>query len=357
MSRNAGAAGWKSVSSETSANETKKAAPKSCRKEVRTMSAIFDGIIGVAIGDALGVPVEFESRAAIAAKPVTTMQGYGTHHQPAGTWSDDTSMTLALLDSIIKNEGINYYDIMDKFSEWLLYGEYTATGEVFDVGNATSRAIMNYGRGCEPLQCGGASEYENGNGSLMRILPAAFYIRACPGLSIDERMQLIHNLSSLTHRHPVSLIGCSLYTSIALQLQSGRAPLTEKIQQGTAEAFAYYEQHNWSDRSSYLRLKDLETFKKLPESAIQSSGYIVHTLEAAVWCLIHTDSYASCVLKAVNLGDDTDTTGAVAGGLAGIYYGVDNIPQEWLSTVAKSTYIKQLCAAFERCRFELKTSS
>ena len=122
------------------------------------MYKIYDGIIGAAIGDALGVPVEFESRADIAIKPVTTMRGYGTHHQPAGTWSDDTSLTLALIDSITQNPTIDYQDIMNKFSEWLLYGEYTAAGEVFDVGNATSRAIMNYGRGYEPLKCGGTSE-------------------------------------------------------------------------------------------------------------------------------------------------------------------------------------------------------
>ena len=313
------------------------------------MSKIYDGILGVAIGDALGVPVEFESRAAIAIDPVITMREYGTHHQPAGTWSDDTSLTLALLDSIIKNQGLDYYDIMDKFSEWLLYGEYTATGEVFDVGNATSRAIMNYGRRCEPLKCGGASEFENGNGSLMRILPTAFYINAHSELTIDERMGIIHNISSLTHRHPISLIGCGIYISIALSFISGKTPLTEGIQQGIAESFQYYENQGWSDISSYLRLKDVTAFKNLPENDIQSSGYVVHTLEAAIWCLLQTDSYESCVLRAVNLGDDTDTTGAVAGGLAGIYYGANSIPQEWQTAVAKREYIKHLCTAFEDC--------
>lgn len=311
------------------------------------MSKIYDGILGAAIGDALGVPVEFESRAAIAENPVTAMREYGTHHQPAGTWSDDTSLMLALLDSIIKNHGIDYSDIMDKFSEWLLYGEYTATGEVFDVGNATSRAIMNYGRGYEPLQCGGASEYENGNGSLMRILPAAFYINAAGTILTDERMQLVHNLSSLTHRHPVSLIGCGIYISIALQLITDKLTLPDGIQRGITEAFAYYEKQGWSNISSYLRLNDISTFKDLAENDIQSSGYVVHTLEAAVWCLLRTDSYASCVLKAVNLGDDTDTTGAVAGGLAGIYYGADSIPQAWKSAVARKEYIKHMCTMFE----------
>ncbi len=310
------------------------------------MSKLFDGIIGVAIGDALGVPVEFEPRAALAESPVTAMRKYGTHHQPAGTWSDDTSLTLALLDSIVEKREIDYYDIMDRFSEWLLYGEYSANGEVFDVGRATSRAIMNYGRSCEPLQCGGASVYENGNGSLMRILPAAFYINKLGTVPSDERMRIVHNISSLTHRHPISLIGCGIYVSIALQLISGGLPLSDSIQQGITEAFSFYETQDWRDLSSYLRLKDTTAFKALPESAIQSSGYVVHTLEAAVWCLLHTDSYEACVLKAVNLGDDTDTTGAVAGGLAGIYYGAGSIPHAWQSIVAKRDYIKHLCDAF-----------
>lgn len=313
------------------------------------MSKIHDGIIGVAIGDALGVPVEFESRSTIAREPVTTMRAYGTHHQPAGTWSDDTSLTLALVDSIVKKQAIDYHDIMDQFSEWLLYGEYTATGEVFHVGSATSRAIMNYGRRCEPLRCGGVSQFENGNGSLMRILPVAFYINAHSGLTIDDRMKLVHNVSSLTHRHPISLIGCGIYVSIALKLISDKVPLSEGIQQGISETFQYYEDQNWSNISAYLRLSDASSFRNLSENDIQSSGYVVHTLEAAIWCLLHTNSYESCVLKAVNLGDDTDTTGAVAGGLAGIYYGADNIPHEWLTTVAKREYIEQLCTAFEGC--------
>ena len=134
------------------------------------MRTVFDGIIGLATGDALGVPVEFMERQEIAQNPVTSMREYGTHQQPKGTWSDDTSLTLALMDSIIAKNGIVYEDIMDRFSNWLMYGDYTACGEVFDVGNATSRAIMNYGRGRNPLECGGIAEYENGNGSLMRIM-------------------------------------------------------------------------------------------------------------------------------------------------------------------------------------------
>lgn len=311
------------------------------------MGKIYDGIIGVAIGDALGVPVEFIDRKEIAKSPITTMIGYKTHMQPPGTWSDDTSLTLALLDSITQKHGIDYKDIMDKFSEWMLYNEYTATGKIFDIGNTTSRAIMNYGRGQEPLMCGGITKYENGNGSLMRILPIAFYFDAQPNLSINSWIELVHNLSSLTHRHPISLIGCGIYICIALKLLSEKISLIDSIKLGINQAFSYYNQLKWNDIAEYNRLKDITEFANLSHNQIKSTGYVVHTLEAALWCLLNSDSYKTCVLKAVNLGDDTDTTAAVAGGLAGIYYGAENIPKEWLTTLLKRDYIENLCILFE----------
>lgn len=311
------------------------------------MGKVYDGIIGVAIGDALGVPVEFVSREELAKSPLTGMQSYGTHNQPAGTWSDDTSLTLALMDSIAYRQAIDYHDIMDKFLQWFLYGAYTATEKVFDVGRATSRAIMNFGSGMNPLECGGASEYENGNGSLMRILPTAYYIKKKSDILLNEQMDIVHNISSLTHRHPISLIGCGIYVNIALKLLSGSLMLKEGIKQGMEEAFQYYIHLRWENISVYDRLKNIESFADLPEIEIRSSGYIVDTLEAAVWCLLNTSSFQECVLKAVNLGDDADTVGAVAGGLAGIYYGAGNIPQEWRTAILKKDYIEKLCTELD----------
>lgn len=311
------------------------------------MGKVYNGIIGVAVGDAMGVPVEFTPREELAKSPVTGMEGYGVHNQPIGTWSDDTSLTLALMDSMTCRQAVDYHDIMDKFSEWLLYGAYTATEEVFDVGSATSRAIMNYGRGISPLECGGLSEYENGNGSLMRILPIVYYLQKSSGISQNEQMDIVHNISSLTHRHPISLIGCGIYVNIALKLLSGSFSLKEGISQGTEEAFRYYICQKWENISVYDRMKDINSFAKLAETEIRSSGYIVDTLEAALWCLLNTHSFGECILKAVNLGNDTDTIGAVAGGLAGIYYGADNIPQEWQRAILKRDYIEKLCTKLE----------
>ena len=312
------------------------------------MKKVYDGIVGLAIGDAIGVPVEFINRQEIAENPVVSMREFGTHHQPMGTWSDDTSLTLALIDSMIETKSIDYADIMDRFSNWLMYSDYTATGEVFDVGNSTSRAIMNYARRVNPLECGGASEYDNGNGSLMRILPIAYFLQKQFTSLMDYQMEIIHNISSLTHRHPVSLIGCGIYINIAIRLMQGERSLYESVEEGIKNAFEYYKRNSWADIRAYERLKELSSFSKLSEIEIESSGYVVHTLEAALWCLLNTDSYAECVLKAVNLGDDTDTVGAVVGGLAGIYYGADKIPKEWVIVLARRQYIEELCEKFQR---------
>ncbi|GFI22817.1 ADP-ribosyl-[dinitrogen reductase] glycohydrolase [Lachnospiraceae bacterium] len=313
---------------------------------MKILKKICDGMIGLAIGDAIGVPVEFKSRQEIAENPVISMREYGTHYQPMGTWSDDTSLALALMDSIIKKNKIDYVDIMNRFSDWLLYNDYTATGEVFDVGNSTSRAIMNYGRGMNPLECGGISEYENGNGSLMRILPIAFYLKKHCDLDMESQMEIVHNISALTHRHRTSLIGCGIYINIAMNLLEGRLPLYESIEQGIKTAFAYYERKTWNNVYEYLRLMNLSDFLGLPDREIKSSGYVIHTLESALWCLLKTHSYTECVFKAVNLGEDTDTVGAVAGGLAGIYYGLVEIPEDWLKVLARRQYIEELCEKF-----------
>lgn len=307
------------------------------------MKKVYDGIIGLAIGDALGVPVEFKSRQEIAKNPVVSMREYGTHNQPIGTWSDDTSLTLALIDSIVEKSEINYLDIMNRYSNWLLYNDYTAAGEVFDVGNSTNRAIMNYRHGINPLECGGVAEYENGNGSLMRILPLVYYFGKQSDNTMARQMEIVHNVSSLTHRHPISLIGCGIYINIGLKLLTSKTSLHTCIEKGLKEAFEYYNDKKFVDIDNYVRLRNLSDFSKLSEAEIKSSGYVVDTLEAAIWCLLRTNSYKECVLKAVNLGNDTDTVGAVAGGLAGIYYGSDNIPKEWQDVLAKRQYIEELC--------------
>ncbi len=330
---------------------------------MESKEAIKAGIFGVVVGDALGVPVEFTSRAERKADPVMDMREYGTHSQPKGTWSDDSSMMLATLDSIIENGGIRYDNIMEKFRNWRLNGDYTPHGRVFDIGITCSRAIARYRPGTDPLSCGECGERDNGNGSLMRIMPVSLY--SClddefwHDAMFEEAVEDAHNASKLTHGHPRSQIGCMIHTAICHELiyREGKSVL-EAVQNAVSRTLDFYDKaseiYPWFNGAfsteikmdSYGRLSDLSVFMGLLDFEIKSSGYIVHTLEAAVWCLLNSDSFSDCVLKAVNLGDDTDTVGAVAGGLAGLAYGYENIPKDWLDVIVSKDWIEKLCDDF-----------
>lgn len=308
---------------------------------------IQDGILGLAVGDALGVPVEFLPRGKLSWSPVVGMRAYGTHNQPAGTWSDDTSMTLCTLKSLTK--GVDYDDIMNRFCRWVDDGYMTAYGKLFDIGRTTLYALRLYSSGTPALQCGGNDIRDNGNGSLMRILPAIFYLRRGYGptcMDNPEAFELIHNLSRLTHGHAISQIACGLYCCIANDLMNG-ATLQDAIDSAALVLKNWYglreEFVPWISEFDFL---NAETLAALPEEAIKSSGYVVDTLQAALWCLITTRSYPDCMLKAVNLGSDTDTVAAVAGGLAGILYGAESIPEDWLHVLAKKEEIIRLCENF-----------
>lgn len=303
---------------------------------------VEDGIIGLAVGDALGVPVEFQSREKLEKNPVTEMQGYGSHNVPEGTWSDDTSLTVAEMDSIIENYGaINYNDIMTKFSEWVKYAKYTATDQFFDIGIATSTAITNYRQGDNPINCGVKGIRQNGNGSLMRILPFVYYAKA-NNYSEDERIKLINDASSITHAHEISRLGCVIFTDYVNLLLDG---MDKK------EALRNVKEINYGEYYSEETLKYYErilkgNIEKLPKDAISSSGFIVSSLEASLWCTLNTDNYESAVEQAVNLGNDTDTIGAITGGINGIIYGKKAIPQRWLTKLKKKEYLENLSKQF-----------
>ena len=304
---------------------------------------VLEGVMGLCVADALGVPVEFNSRERLKSNPVKDMRGYGTHDQPPGTWSDDTSLTLCLLDSLAS--GLDYKDIMTKFQSWLTEGAYTPHGEVFDVGIATRESIMRFMVGTEALECGCVAERSNGNGSLMRILPLIFYIQSLYGTDFqetEEAFRIIHDVSALTHAHKRSQIACGIYLSIASML-IGNMNLSIAVDLGIYKAFEYYKGKPdfKTELSHFKRISD-KNFRETNVTEIKSSGYVVDTLEAAIWCLINTGSYKDCVLMAVNLGDDTDTVAAVAGGLAGLYYGSENIPIEWTAKVARKDYVEEL---------------
>ena len=309
----------------------------------------ISAVMGFVVGDALGVPAEFRSRKELKECPITDMIGYGTHDQPAGTWSDDSSMTIATMEWLGESSDncFNYNALMDKFSQWIMYGEYTPYEDNFDNGISTGRALIRYSRGTEPLQCGGKAENENGNGSLMRILPAALFFSDGLFRAEPDKAEYIFNLSALTHAHMRSKLGCLIYSKIVADLL--HMPKTDKLfmlTESLTRCREYLEsradEEIAEEMKTYSRLWNPEAFMRLPEEEIRSSGYVVDTLEAAVWCFLTTGNYRDCVLRAVNLGDDTDTVSAVAGGLAGLYYGMESIPQNWLELIPKREWMIQL---------------
>jgi ADP-ribosyl-[dinitrogen reductase] hydrolase len=294
-------------------------------------------LFGVAVGDALGVPVEFKSRESISNNPVTDMIGYGTYNLPAGTWSDDSSLTFCLAEALIHNFSLN--TIGQNFVKWYHENYWTPHGNVFDIGIATRQAISRLAKGENPELAGGFDESENGNGSLMRILPLLFYIMDKP---INERYLITKSVSSITHGHIRSIIACFYYLEFAKQILEGKDKF--EIYRNLQTKILNYL-NNLSINPSELALFDRllnGNIQNLDEDQIQSSGYVLHTLESSIWCLLTTNNYKEAVLKAVNLGSDTDTTAAVTGGLAGLLYGFENIPKEWIIQIAKQKDIENL---------------
>ena len=304
---------------------------------------VENGIIGFVVGDTMGVPVEFNSRGKLLLNPVTEMLEYGTHNMPKGCWSDDTSMTLATMDSIIKCKEINTNDMADKFIKWYRNGEYTATGIMFDIGTTTQQALVKYQRGIDiASKCGGEREYDNGNGSLMRMLPIAYYCYL-KGLEDTEILKIVNEVSSITHRHPISILGCYIYVRLAMELLKGKE-LLQAYQEIKKLDYSYFTEDTIYKYERILN-NDIGLYNI---NEISSNGYIVSTLEAVIWSLINSKSFNETIIKAINLGEDTDTVGACVGGLAGIYYGIENINQKWKDNILKYDYIINMCKEFEK---------
>ncbi|MEE3309822.1 ADP-ribosylglycohydrolase family protein, partial [Sharpea azabuensis] len=324
------------------------------------------GIMGQIVGDALGLPVQFRPREDRDLDQVTDMRGYGAFDMPPGSWSDDSSLILATMDGLAAslkkeerlenlslNEIIDYEIIMKNLSKWLNKGEFTPYGFAYDVGGATMDGIGRYDMGTEPTLSGGIGERDNGNGSLMRILPISLFIHyLSQKYSFDEedKMEAVHNLSSLTHRHRRSQMTCGIYVNIALEFLENNGSdlsLEELIANGIDKSKEYYfnnpsfekELHHF-DRVFSLNIQNL------PRDEIKSGGYTISSLEASIWCLLNNENYKDTLLQAVNLGHDTDTTACIVGGLAGIYYGYEEIPNEWIDELARLDYIEDLIENF-----------
>lgn len=262
-------------------------------------------LYGLAIGDALGVPYEFKPRDSFKA---TTLIGGGTWSQPVGTWSDDTSMTLASYHALKENNWkVNTTLFKKHFLLWYYTECYTTHTNLFDIGGTTEQALL-LGRGLSDF-------YSNGNGSLMRISPLIF---------ADCTKEEIEKVSAITHAHETSKQACTIYVGIGKELLKGKKLL------------------NILKENSYPNpFEQLNIVENLKRNEIKSSSYVVDSLIAAIWSLINTDNYKDAILTAVNLGEDTDSIAAITGALAGIIYSYEEIPKEWIDKIPNKEILNE----------------
>ncbi|WP_330502075.1 ADP-ribosylglycohydrolase family protein [Peribacillus frigoritolerans] len=301
----------------------------------RMLPSLYGGIVG----DLLGVPVEFKKRGTFAINDIT---GYGTYNQPPGTWSDDTSLTLCLIENLIEKG--DSAELMQKFVQYMESGYWTPHHEMFDIGRTTSEAIIKFKNGAPAPECGGNAMFDNGNGALMRVAPVAFIL--INNFNFIEKIQTIKKYTEVTHAHPRSVVGSIIYVEFLLRLYYNNSPEVSKREIKELFDENFDKDHIYQkELQSYSRIFE-EDFFSLPHEEIQSDGYVVHTLEAAIWCLGNSNSFSDAVLKAVNLGDDTDTVGAITGTMAGMYYKMDDIPKEWLEKIIRKEDIDELINQF-----------
>ncbi|MEL3907805.1 MAG: ADP-ribosylglycohydrolase family protein [Treponemataceae bacterium] len=302
-------------------------------------NAVFSCIYGGIVGDALGVPYEFLDRGTYEA---TTMVGYGTYDMPPGTWSDDSSTTICLILNLIEQGDLK--DLMNRFLLWYTKAAYTSRGITFDVGNTTRRAILRYKLGASPEFCGDPEEKNNGNGALMRIAPIAFILRNVK--SFEERVATIKKYAEVTHRHPRSTLACIIFIEILLHLFQGEdLEIALKKACTTCEENLKATEYK-NEFAHYERLFSGE-IKNAKLETIKSNGYVVYTLEAALWSCFNSRSFKDTLLTAVNLGRDTDTVAAVSGNIAGMLYcEKDKLPAEWINNIARKKAIDELLDKF-----------
>lgn len=290
------------------------------------------GILGFVVGDALGVPVEFSARELLKKSPVKTMFGHGTHDQPTGTWSDDSSMTFCTVEALFKKD---FNQIGKNFVKWFDESYWTPHGRVFDIGFTTIQSINRIKEGYE--NTGGVGERDNGNGSLMRVLPLAYFLY---NSTTSEKVEIVEMVSSITHAHHISKMACVFYVEFIIQLLKGKSK-SDAYQ----NSITFFQEVYKTNLQPFSRILS-GTIQNLKESEINSTGYVIYTLEASLWCFLNNRTYKDIVLTAVNLGNDTDTTGAVAGSMAGIYY--DDIPENWIKQLSRLKDVQDLCKRGEK---------
>jgi ADP-ribosylglycohydrolase len=297
-------------------------------------------LVGLAVGDALGTTLEFQAPGTF--RPLKDMLGGGPFRLLPGQWTDDTSMALCLAASLIERQGFDARDQMERYLRWRNEGYFSSTGRCFDIGRTVATALRVFETTGNPW-AGSAEPNTAGNGSLMRLAPVAMYYALQPAEAIERAAES----SRTTHGTATAIDSCRFYAALLVGALNG-APKNRLLAPRYCPAPDYWDHHPL--HPAIVNVAD-GSYKSRRPPTIRGTGYVVDSLEAALWAFFHSTTFSDGCLLAVNLGDDADTTGAIYGQLAGAYYGLEAIPASWRGRVALGSTIEalatQLCEQAE----------
>lgn len=294
------------------------------KSTLNTLDRFRGCLLGLAVGDAVGTTLEFKPKGSF--KPISDMMGGGPFRLKAGQWTDDTSMALCLAMSLIESGQFDAEDQMNKSCQWMNNGYMSSNGRCFDIGGTTLNALRQFQRTGEPFSGSTLAKF-SGNGCLMRLAPIPMFFYP----NRDEAIAMSGNSSRTTHAAPECIEASQFFGAILFMALSGANK--EDI------LFSHGVTHFESNSLAALAQGHYQT-KKIDD--IKGSGYVVESLEAALWCFFHTDSFKAAILQSANLGDDADTTAAICGQVAGAYYGEASIPKQWKKRLVMSAEISRM---------------
>lgn len=296
----------------------------------QTLSRFRGALLGLAAGDALGTTLEFKPPGSF--DPLDDMVGGGPFRLKPGEWTDDTSMALCLAESLIERQGFDPRDQLLRYLRWWREGHLSPTGTCFDIGNTVRQALTTFEETGEEF-CGPTDERSAGNGSIMRLAPVPLFYAADPG----RASEMSGTSSRTTHGTRAAVDACRYFGALLTGAVNG-AGKEELLSSRYAPVHGYWERHPLCSQISDVASG---SFKRKEPPEIKGSGYVVKSLEAALWAFHKSSTFREGALLAVNLGDDADTTGAVYGQLAGAFYGAQGIPSQWLEKLAMRDVIER----------------
>jgi ADP-ribosyl-[dinitrogen reductase] hydrolase len=297
------------------------------REEI--VDRFYGSLIGLAVGDAMGAPLEFKSPGSF--EPVNDMIGDGPHHLKPGEWTDDTSMALCLAESLIETGKFDPVDQLSRYLRWYRDGYLSVNDKCFDIGNTTREALMIFEETGEHYP-GPENEYSAGNGSLMRLSPVPLFYMSNP----KDAIEMSGKSSRTTHNHPLAVDACRYMGGLIQGALIGTSK-EELLSERYSPVQGYWNKNTMAPEIEKVACG---SFKRKEPPEIRGRGYVVKSLEAALWAFYKSNSFEEGCLLAINLGEDADTTGAIYGQLAGAYYGFSNIPYKWGKKLAKTDMIE-----------------